>query len=273
MDVPVSPSVSEKCKDSLLNFADADVTFKSSDGILFHIHRKNLEVCTEGFPPGEIPTEGEVVGLPETAVTLELLFQFIYPQRHPALDTTPFEILEPLAEAAEKYQVFPAMNICHIRLRDMVHEHPVAVAVYAAKHDYPYLLSEVAPMMISMSPVDVIEMLPQYLILPWVRYVQEWTRVLQTVAIKLDHGGSSTHFNGAGCNANAWLGYSFVCMQRLGAGVHSLRMLDDVFAIEIPVNHRYGYPDSTECCRADLKAWRKRIEDGITGIPKFSTFL
>jgi hypothetical protein len=57
------------------------------------------------------------VGLPETAVTLELLFQFIYPQRHPALDTTPFEILEPLAEAAEKYQVFPAMNICHIRLR------------------------------------------------------------------------------------------------------------------------------------------------------------
>jgi hypothetical protein len=51
----------------------------------------------------------------------------------------------------------------------MVHEHPVAVAVYAAKHDYPYLLSEVAPMMISMSPVDVIEMLPQYLILPWVR--------------------------------------------------------------------------------------------------------
>ncbi|KAJ7909669.1 hypothetical protein B0H13DRAFT_2330124 [Mycena leptocephala] len=245
---------------AFLNFADADVAFKSSDGILFHIHCKNIEVCTEGFPPGEIATEGEVVELPETAVTLDLLFQLIYPQRHPALDTTPFEILEPLAEATEKYQVFPAMNICHIRLRDMVHEHPVAVAVYAAKHDYPYLLSE---------------MLPQYLILPWVRYVQEWTRVLQTVAIKLDHGGSPTHFNGAGCSANAWLGYSFVCMQRLGAGVHSLRMLDDVFAIEIPipVNHRYGYPDLTECCRADLNAWRKRIEDGITGIPKFSTFL
>jgi hypothetical protein len=97
--------------------------------------------------------------------------------------------------------------------------------------------------------------------------------VLQTVAIKLDHGGSSTHFNGAGCSTNAWLGYSFVCVQRLGAGVHSLRMLDDVFAIEIPTNHRYGYPDSYECCRADLKAWRKRIEDGIAGIPKFSTFL
>ncbi|KAJ7254243.1 hypothetical protein C8J57DRAFT_1076363, partial [Mycena rebaudengoi] len=154
------------------NFDDADVTFKSSDGVLFHIHRKNLEVCTEGFPPAEVPTgEGEVVELLESSVTLELLFQFMYPQRHPALDTTPFEILHPLAEAAEKYQVFPAMNICHIRLRDMVHEHPVEVAVYAAKHDYPYLVSEVAPMMISMSPVDVIQMLPPHLILPWVRSI------------------------------------------------------------------------------------------------------
>ncbi|KAJ7861445.1 hypothetical protein B0H14DRAFT_3863445 [Mycena olivaceomarginata] len=144
------------------NSSSADIVFKPSDGVLFH---------------------GEVVELTETSVTLELLFQFIYPQRHPALDTTPFEILGPLAEASEKYQVlsnftvsrkqpiqiascyvFPAMNICHIRLRDMVDEHPVEVAVYAAKHDYPYLVSQVAPMMISMDPVKVVEMLPPYLL-------------------------------------------------------------------------------------------------------------
>ncbi|KAJ7633274.1 hypothetical protein FB45DRAFT_832729 [Roridomyces roridus] len=152
------------------NFPDADVTFKSSDNVLFHLHRKNLDVCAGGFPPSEMAsTEGEIVELTETSTTLELLFQFMYPQRHPALDTTPFEVLEPLAEAAEKYQVFPAMNICHIRLRDMVHDHPVAVAAYAAKHDYPFLVSEVAPMMISMPALQVIEMLPPYLILPWVR--------------------------------------------------------------------------------------------------------
>ncbi|KAJ6529840.1 hypothetical protein B0H19DRAFT_967989, partial [Mycena capillaripes] len=142
--------------------------FQSSDGVFFRVHRKNLEVCTEGSPPADISTQEEVVELTETSVTLELLFQFMYPQRHPALDTTPFEILEPLAEASEKYQAFPAMNICHIRLRDMVHEHPVEVAVYAAKHDYPYLVSEVAPMMISMDPITVVEMLPLYLVLPWV---------------------------------------------------------------------------------------------------------
>ncbi|KAJ7258453.1 hypothetical protein B0H12DRAFT_1014887 [Mycena haematopus] len=153
-------------------FADGDVTFQSSDGVLFRVHRKNLEVCADGFPPSEFAvTDGEIISLSETSVTLDLLFQFMYPRRHPALDTTPFDVLEPLAEAAEKYQVFPAMNICHIRLRDMVHEHPVEVALYAAKHDYPFLISEVAPMMISMPPVDVIRMLPQALVLPWVRSI------------------------------------------------------------------------------------------------------
>ncbi|KAJ7190807.1 hypothetical protein GGX14DRAFT_381746 [Mycena pura] len=153
----------------LAHFADGDVTFQSSDGVLFRVHRKNLEVCADGFPPsGFAVANGEIIPLSETSVTLDLLFQFMYPRRHPALDTTPFDVLEPLAEAAEKYQVFPAMNICHIRLRDMVHEHPVEVAIYAAKHDYPFLISEVAPMMISMPPVDVMRILPQSLVLPWV---------------------------------------------------------------------------------------------------------
>ncbi|KAJ7825330.1 hypothetical protein B0H13DRAFT_2241226 [Mycena leptocephala] len=232
-----SPTVSSR-----FNVADADVTFKSSDSVVFHVHRKNLEV----------------VPLSEAAVTLELLFQFMYPQRHPALDTTPFEILEPLAEAAEKYQVFPAMNICHIRLRDMVHEHPVEVAVYAAKHGYPYLLCEVAPMMISMDPVKVVEILPPQLILPWVRhspdpvgliiktvqirYVQEWTQVLQNSALVLPPG-------------------------RLGIGVHSMRSLDEIFNISTATWQ------VEDCCQRELVVWRRQIEDGIAKIPKFSTFL
>ncbi|KAJ7501090.1 hypothetical protein B0H11DRAFT_1993574 [Mycena galericulata] len=246
------------------NSPDADIIFKSSDGVLFHIHRKNLEVCTEGFPPGELLTTGEVVDLPETSTTLDLLFQFMYPQRHPALDTTPFEVLEPLAEAAEKYQVFPAMNICHIRLRDMVHDHPVAVAVYAAKHDYPYLVSEVAPMMISMPTVDVIEMLPPYLILPWIKYVQEWTRALQNVALVLDREGEY-HTNNS-CYNGRWAVVALACMQRLAAGVQALRSLDQVFDLSATKN-------VSGCCKEDVELWRKRIEDAIAKIPKFSTFL
>ncbi|KAF7364334.1 hypothetical protein MSAN_01093700 [Mycena sanguinolenta] len=147
----------------LVDFADADVTFKSSDGVLFRVHRKNLEVCTEGFPPSEISNEGEVVELTETAATLELLFRFMYPERHPALDTTPFEVLEPLRRhlknikcSCDEYFPYP----------DMVHKHPVEVAVYASKHGYPYLVSEVAPSMISMDPVKVMEILPPHLVPP-----------------------------------------------------------------------------------------------------------
>ncbi|KAJ7871744.1 hypothetical protein B0H13DRAFT_1895636 [Mycena leptocephala] len=259
MDVPDSPTVSQK-----FNFADANVTFKSSDGVLFHVHRKNLEVCTEGFPPAEISTTaGEIVDLPETAETLELLFQFMYPQRHPALDTTP-------SRSSIRSPRPPRST------RDMVHEHPVEVAVYAAKHDYPYLVSQVAPMMLSMPPVDVVGLLPGYLVLPWIRYVQEWTRVHQTVALKFqnEQRGAGHHFNGQYCNnPSSWLGYSFACIQHLAPGVHTLRSLDNVFDYDIPVyDDRYG-GQSYECCRGDLQAWRKRIEDAIAEIPKFHTFL
>ena len=50
-------------------------------------------------------------------MTLELLFQFCYPDRRPDVDKLEFDALSLLAEAAEKYQVIPAMNICKIIMR------------------------------------------------------------------------------------------------------------------------------------------------------------
>lgn len=40
------------------------------------------------------------------------MFQYIYPMPQPDISLLPFETLAPLAEAAEKYQVFPAMFVC-----------------------------------------------------------------------------------------------------------------------------------------------------------------
>ncbi|KAJ7812471.1 hypothetical protein B0H13DRAFT_1666207, partial [Mycena leptocephala] len=199
---------------------------------------------------------GEVVDLPETSVTLELLFQFMYPQRHPGLDTTPFKVLGPLAEAAEKYQIFPAMNICHIRVRDLVHDHPVAVAVYATKHDYPYLVSEVASMMISMPVLDVIEMLPPYLVM-------------------LPPSTQSPT-----CTPAAVPGWPLIALAPmfcLGAGIQTLRSLDKVFNVSAFQRTNTTYHSSNSilvaCCKENLAAWRQRIEDAIAVIPKFSTFL
>ena len=50
-------------------------------------------------------------------MTLELLFQFCYPDRRPDVDKLEFDALALLAEVAEKYQVIPAMNICKIIMR------------------------------------------------------------------------------------------------------------------------------------------------------------
>lgn len=99
-----------------VNSDDADVVFKSCDHVIFKIHRKNLEACTGGFPPAEFETHEEIVPLTEPSSTLELLFQYVYPMPQPEILSAPFETIEAVAEAAEKYQVYPAMYICRVSM-------------------------------------------------------------------------------------------------------------------------------------------------------------
>lgn len=69
------------------------------------------------IPEGSQPNEKqETMVLDEPSDVLEILFQFIYPRRHPSLEDIDFETLAAVAEAVEKYQVFSAMNLCAVRL-------------------------------------------------------------------------------------------------------------------------------------------------------------
>lgn len=75
--------------------------------------------AADGFPGGLVsnPVQGEVVALTETASTLEVLFGFLYPRmRKSDISGLSFEDLLLLAEAAEKYQVFLAMDMCLNRI-------------------------------------------------------------------------------------------------------------------------------------------------------------
>lgn len=72
---------------------------------------------TEGFPGDDIATFNEVVDLTETSTTLELLFQYMYRQPQPILEGLDFKELSSLAEAAEKYRVFSAMEVCRLFMR------------------------------------------------------------------------------------------------------------------------------------------------------------
>lgn len=103
--------------------ANADITFKSSDDVLFKIHSKYLAATSGGLQvPAEILTSpDEVIPLEEPSEILDLLFQFIHPRtevnnfRQPLVMNMDPNILFPLAEVAEKYQVFGAMNTCITR--------------------------------------------------------------------------------------------------------------------------------------------------------------
>jgi hypothetical protein len=77
------------------------------------LHTKYLKISTGGFPlPDYTNGASEVIPLTEAASTLEILFQFCYPEHHPDLEGMQFNDLMPLAIAAEKYKVFSAMYIC-----------------------------------------------------------------------------------------------------------------------------------------------------------------
>ncbi|KAJ7431916.1 hypothetical protein B0H11DRAFT_1641187, partial [Mycena galericulata] len=98
---------------------DADITIQSSDGVLFKLHRKNLQVHSVVFADAESATlpenGGEVVQLSETSENL--LFQFMYPQLQPDLKTLEFRLLAGMAEAAEKYMVFSALTLCRMNMK------------------------------------------------------------------------------------------------------------------------------------------------------------
>jgi hypothetical protein len=81
------------------------------------VHKLNLALSSKGFPPSEFETLDEIVQLTETSTTLNLLFRFCYPVRHPDVETLDFEVLADLAEAAEKYELYSAMNLCKIYMK------------------------------------------------------------------------------------------------------------------------------------------------------------
>jgi len=123
-------------------FPDADVSFQSVDDVLFKAHRHTMSLCAPGFfaktDTNAIDSEG-IIHLPEKSALLELLFQHVYiKSRSPCLDDVAFDDLEALGDAAEKYRVFHAMNMCWIYMVSSMPRNPGAVLEYARRHGYTF---------------------------------------------------------------------------------------------------------------------------------------
>ncbi|KAF9457614.1 hypothetical protein BDZ94DRAFT_1301777 [Collybia nuda] len=234
---------------------DADVIFQSVDGVLFLIHRKYLEANTEGFPPACFDTQNE----------------FVYPARLPYLDSIPFETLAPLAEAAEKYQVYSAMNMCRVRMTDILPKHSEAVMGYAVKHNYTEIMGSAAPLLLDRPLEEILENLPYNLIKPWeldclhrICFLQKNTVYEQNLTQSAPRrpGIPSTNVCQA-CNRTPDTA-SIQIFGKFLTGTAALKNLDNTF------------DPSFICCdnmKPDFAAWRSAVEAKIQRIPNFTTFL
>ncbi|KAF8328977.1 hypothetical protein F5887DRAFT_131777 [Amanita rubescens] len=235
------------------NAPDADITFQSVDGIMYRIHRKNLECSSGAFPAAEFESKkDEVVPMPEHSEVLDLLFTFMYPERQPNLKKISFRVLADLAEAAEKYEVFSAIATCNTHMVAETEKHPLDILVYAAKHGYLELLDKAATMVIGQSLDSAIDRMPPAIAIAWVRYYQKWRDVYTKATARPSN-----------CTCGAWYPNCTTILDKFGGKVESLSNIDDVFQL----------PSVNNCCSTHIRTWRNNANNACSTVPKFSTLL
>ncbi|KAJ7496494.1 hypothetical protein FB451DRAFT_197256 [Mycena latifolia] len=160
--------------------SDADMAVLSSDRVLFKVHRKNLEVHSDIFADATSTTKPEngddIVHLSESSDVLDLLFQYMYRQPQPDLDTVEFPIFAGLAEAAEKYVVYSALTLCRMKMKDSIISHPLEVLDYAVKHGHVKLANEAAPQSMGHTAAESLELLAPDTFKIWIIFYDQWHR-------------------------------------------------------------------------------------------------
>ncbi|KAG6829009.1 hypothetical protein H0H92_005986 [Tricholoma furcatifolium] len=241
-----------------VNAPDADVIFRSSDKVLFHIHSHNLEITTGGFPPAGAfaPQRDEYVDVTEDATTLELMFQFSYPRLQPCLTNLAFEDLLRLAEAVEKYQVYPAMQVCNIYMEKALPDHALDVLEYALRHDYPDLANQSAPFVTLATISSRWKSVSPSLLYPWLRYYDTWNAKIRKASLTAP----------AGHKCPNWLDYQRKIFSALGqlTGIKN----DQSISAVITVPHF-----ASICCKDDASRWQKDFIGQIGDVPPFTKFI
>ncbi|EGN92529.1 hypothetical protein SERLA73DRAFT_190854 [Serpula lacrymans var. lacrymans S7.3] len=172
--------------------SDSDITIRSSDGVLFRVHRKNLTMHSEIFPGEELEAKDDV-DLDESSAVLELLFQFMYRQAQPKLSETSFSVLESLANAVEKYRVFPGIEVCRMHMKANAGMSPLKVIKYAVKHGYHDVCDAAAPKSLNASLSEARECLDMSCLVAWMIYRDSVMSALhRSPGIVMHRGGKKT---------------------------------------------------------------------------------
>lgn len=218
---------------------------------------------SEGFPGDDLATQNEVVQLSETAAALELLFQYMYRQRQPDLSCVPFETLAQLAEAAEKYQVFSAIEVCKMYMKASIPLHPVEVLAYAGRHDYATLCDEAAPLTINASVEDMSKHLGPATFIIWVLYREPWLRLFLRKNWEDHEIPSPLLHKGAATSCHLWPDFH-------SAVLNKLRCMED-FGIGSIFSSQVHCLDGCVQCRKRASVWEGLVTAAYKEILTFSS--
>ncbi|KAF8071468.1 hypothetical protein FPV67DRAFT_1481333 [Lyophyllum atratum] len=263
---PIDTSEPQVVTSATFDASDADVVFRSSDGMLFRIHRKNLDFASDGFPPAEFPLDDwQIVDLSEDSETLELMFRFVYPRLLPSMKGVDFKSLAAVAEAVEKYQIYMGMHVCNTYMSQTVPspENAITILDYAIKHGYPELANRVAPS-VSLPGIShgiAIDVVSPELLRLWVPYYNNLAEAIRLVTDKYREP-YTTHTDDWGVICSAWAGHHkniLDCLSNI-AGVRN----DMTIPLLVTVPH-----GAKRCCVERAIDWRNELTKTLDGIPPF----
>ncbi|KAF9457634.1 hypothetical protein BDZ94DRAFT_1272645 [Collybia nuda] len=263
----VKPRVSCEISECLLPI---DVILQSSDGVRFAAHSINLEIYSSAFPPAAFgPTPDEIVHLPESSEVIRLLLRYMHHHRQPDSEVITFDVLEGLAEAVEKYVIYSAMEVCKIKMKEAISDHPLEVLVYAAKHGYPDMCDKAAPATLSYSLEDIKKYLQHrigiFIFMAKVQYRECWLELIDFAYKDPEVLPHCLHRGGIR-ECEKWVPFHHAVITEIR--VDPSRMAGIKSLIE---SKKY----LIECLQCNSRAnyWASTLSTRITSVPNFSSFL
>ncbi|KAF8650292.1 hypothetical protein AX16_005320 [Volvariella volvacea WC 439] len=160
------------------------ILVRSSDGVVYKIHKLLLTLHCQGLPPPNCPTTSDgVFILLEPSSILERMLYYLYPRAwpNPLLSQLSLEEILATIRALDKYHITLAREPWLKRVRDSAIQSPIAALVYAADCRNQDLVSHVAPLVVqsNLALHKVLLGLPQAVWLEWFLYHDRWNGVFR----------------------------------------------------------------------------------------------
>ncbi|KAI0710363.1 hypothetical protein C8Q72DRAFT_799343 [Fomitopsis betulina] len=239
---------------------DGDITILSSDSVEFKVHRSKLHTHSEIFPGDELGSINETVCLSEDAATLSLLFLYMSEQPRPDLRLIDFEQVSKLAEAAEKYRVFPAMEVCKTFMWSSASDWPTYVLHHAVRHWHEEQYNEILPKTFAAPRATYCQASALSGSLVGL-YRDAWSKALLDARNPPPPGGI-LHKGGAS-ECDFWHLFAVATIADIGSEPDAL--------VRIPAILEKNCEKLQGCrvCKLRVQEWRRRVQQSITGLPRF----